>query len=98
MILSSLITAIPTEPPKHPWVNSATAGNGNDLGWIVDGFVYLVEKIFLMVSPVINWGSKIIIVSCVIIYFCSGEKKYISAGLKWGIIFVIYCSIRSCIK
>ncbi|HWT74332.1 MAG TPA: hypothetical protein VN258_06395 [Mobilitalea sp.] len=98
MILSSLISAIPTEPPKYPWVNSATSGNSHDLGWIVDGLIYLVERMFLMASPVINWGSRIIIVSCVIIYFCSSDKKYISAGIKWGIIFTVYCTIRGAIK
>lgn len=97
-MIRNLLIALPTEAPKHPWVNSATAGNGNNYGWIVDGLIYIVQRLFLLLSPFINWGSRIIIISCVIIYFCSSDKKYLSAGIKWGLIFVVYCAIRSSIK
>lgn len=60
------------------------------LSWIGDTFLDYI-------GPFINWGSRIIIVSCFIIFFCSGERKYIASALKWGVIYLLYLTIRGAV-
>lgn len=70
-------------------------------GWLVDelkkAFSWLGNTVLDYIGPFVNWGSRIIIISCFIIYFCSGDRKYMSAALKWGIIFLLYTVIRSAV-
>jgi hypothetical protein len=89
-----IASALPTIPPENPYLNSATSGGKEEYGWIVDGIVYLVRELFDVLNPFMEWGSKFIIISCVIIYYCSLDKKYIASGLKWGIIFIFWISLR----
>jgi len=83
-------------------VNSATSGDTPDYGlvgqWFSDGCAWIGQNVMSFLDPFLNWGCKIIIVSCFIIYYCSGERKYIASGIKFGIIFVLYCAIWGAVK
>lgn len=61
----------------------------NEIGhWIVTGF-------FEITTPFFNWGCKSIIVMCVIIYYCSQDKKAISRGLWTMFAFILFFMLRS---
>jgi hypothetical protein len=89
-------------------VNSVTAGDGTGKGivgdireeiknGIIDGFTWLVKSFFDVTLPFIEWGCKFLIIGSVIVFFCSHDTKYLSSAIKWGLIFIIVCFLRSVI-
>jgi len=89
-------------PDKTKYLNSVTSGESGYSGigeevkkGIVDGVTWLVTSLFNVVSPFITWGCKMVIVSCIIIYFCDKEERHIGTAIKFAIIFVLFCTIRS---
>lgn len=103
LLIRLTTTPTPTQVPekKFPYLNSATSDvsvGEYDYGalgkWIVDGLAYFGEKLLYYLDPIVSWGGRIVIVSCFIIYYCSGERKYIAAGLKWLIVVVVFWSLR----
>ncbi len=103
----TLLSVTPTPFPdkKYQYINSVTSDinvNEKDYGligeWIEEGLAWIGDKLLDLLEPFVNWGSRIIIISCFIIFFCSQERKYISLALKWGIIFTLFWVVRSAIK
>ena len=90
---------------QYPNTNSATTGDAraSDYGiigkeiseGIKEGVMWLVHALLYVSSPIIEWGCKFSIVFCIIIYFGSKEEKYISSAIKWCLVFVVFCAIRS---
>jgi hypothetical protein len=97
--VSMFLNATPTQGAEYPNVNSVTTGDpisqdyGAIMKWVTDGLTYVGKSLLNCLDPFLNWGCKTIIVACYLIFYCSGERKYIATGLKFGIIFVIYCEI-----
>lgn len=110
LFLTSLLTAEPTTTPipekLHKYVNSATSGSnvGDEVDYgtfgkmIEDGFAWIGDKLLDVIGPFANWGSRIIIVSCFLIFYLSQEKKYIATAWKFGILYALYWTIRSAVK
>lgn len=112
-MLSSILSVLYTSPTQAPEDNGLIGGfidsgkvevpenAGFAGGWLknelADALSWLGDTFLDYVGPFINWGSRIIIVSCFIIYYCSGERKYIAAALKWGVIFLLYLVIRGAV-
>jgi hypothetical protein len=101
-----LTAAVPTTPPDPGYWDklieqgkySTESNNYGLLGkWAEDGFAWIGDKLLDLLEPFVNWGGRIIILSCFIIWYCSGEKKYIAAAIKWLIIFTLFWYIRSAV-
>lgn len=83
-------------------VNSITSGDGTDKGKIIqaikDGIVelliWIVEGLFTILTPFIDWGCKSVIVISVIIFFCNKDKKAITVAMKSFFLFLIFMMIR----
>lgn len=56
--------------------------------WIVKGF-------FDITSPFMDYGIKILIIVCFIVYYCSEDKRAISNGIKGLFIYMVYLLLRS---
>ena len=110
-MLKTLVRLTATPTPEPSWfeqfiergryrdIEDAGILGGKTKEWIIDGFIELTKALFELISPFIEWGCKIIIVSCVMIIFASGyERKYVAAALKWFVIFLIYCFIKGAVK
>lgn len=100
---SELITPIPEK--VHKYVNSATSSlnegekdYGAIAGAIKDLILDVLSWVFNGISPFVEWGCKIVIVSCIVIYYCSQEKKYIGTGIKFAIGFILFLTIRSALN
>lgn len=103
LLIDLATTPIPTQIPekKFPYLNSATSDvsvGEYDYGalgkWIVDGLVYFGEKSLYYLDPFVTWGGRFIIISCFLIYRFSGDRKYISAGIKCLIIVFLFWVAR----
>lgn len=57
------------------------------IDWIVKGF-------FGVSSPFFDWGCRAVIVACVIIFYCTQDKKSISTALKTFFIYIIFLILR----
>lgn len=95
---------VPTEVPekKYKYINSATSDlkvGEKDYGLVgdllEDAIAWLSDKMLDILEPFINWGARLIIVACILIYTCTSERKYIASAIKWGIIFTVFWAIRS---
>jgi hypothetical protein len=100
MFLTTISTPTPPPDPRFTYINSATSSTGiggYDYGaigkWALDGLAYLFD----FLDPIVSWGGKVIIIGCFIIYWCSGEKKYIASALKCAIIVLIFWVIRGAV-
>lgn len=84
----------------HQNVNSATTGESES--WFGEAFrtafidfvKWITNGIFDTLTPFVEWGCKIFIVWCVVLLYCSGEKKNISSGLKCLLIYIIFFLIK----
>lgn len=91
---------------RHPNVNSVTSGESDGGGivlkWFTDGFKeqitnlfqWILTGLFNILTPFIEWGCKIFIVWCVVLLYCSGDKKNISSGLKCLLIYIVFFLIK----
>lgn len=91
-------------------VNTVTSGNSNNGGLvgdisnqvkdgiasgIIDGISWLAQSLCEILIPIGKWGCKFVIISCIIIYCCSEDKKYVSSGIRALIIFTLLCFLGS---
>ena len=91
---------VPTDDP-YPYLNGATSGSTSDYGALGDitsqiaagiqkGFadciVWLIEK----VTPLVCMCCKITIAGCIVVYFCSKDKRCVTAGVKDFILMLIF--------
>lgn len=68
------------------------------VGGIKDGIAWIgkgILEMFQSLIPVAEWGCKFVIVSCIIIYICSEDNKYVSRGIRTAIIFTLLCFLES---
>lgn len=59
--------------------------------------LWLITSLFNFLQPFVEWGSKSIIVICILIYYCTHDKKASSVGMKWFFIYLVFCMIRGAI-
>ena len=99
------ITPSPTPTPPPSWwqdfINrgKVTGSESSKLlgGWISDIIIQAIKNIYISFEPIVNLGCKLLIIASFIIYFNTGEKKYVAASLKWFFVFILYYAIRSAI-
>jgi hypothetical protein len=73
------------------WIGDQVKDSLKDFGsWLIHG-------LFDILSPFIEWGAKSIIVACIVIYFCTEDKRAISTGMKFFFIYLIFMMIRGVI-
>lgn len=85
---------------SNPYINSVTAGESES--WFGDSFKkgiieavkWVLNGIFDVLTPFAEWGCKIFIVWCVVLLYCSGDKKNISHGLKCLLIYILFFLIK----
>jgi hypothetical protein len=93
--------------------NSATSGgNGNKEGlvsvgidWfgkefrekLVDFLMWLLHGAFDVTTPFVVWGCRIIIVWCIVTFYCSNDKRTICTAFKSFLVFWIFLMLRSVI-
>jgi len=65
---------------------------------LIDFGKWLLQGLFDILSPFIEWGSKSVIVACIIIFYCTQDKKAVSTGIKFFFIYIIFLMIRSTIQ
>lgn len=104
------LTATPTPVPEKGWfekfIEKGTYSEVEDTDliggavkeWLLAGLMELLKGLFEFISPFVEWGCKTIIVGCALIYLTSHERKYIATGLKWFLIFIVYCFLRGVIR
>lgn len=61
---------------------------------LVDFGKWLVNGLFDILSPFIIWGCKLVIVWCIVTFFCTGDKKCLTLGMKSFLIYLIFLMIR----
>lgn len=103
----AILTASPTPVPekRYKYINSATSDvnvGEKDYGLVgkifEEAIAWLGDKLLDFLDPFANWGCRIIIISCFVIYYCSHEQKYIALAIKWGIIFALFWVVRSAVQ
>lgn len=113
MLLQRLIwlTATPTPEPDKGWFEefiergrqSRTDADTKIIDgvfgqWLKGELIELLKDAFNFISPIVDWGCKLIIASCVLIFLITYERKYVATALKWFLIFIIYCFIKGAMK
>ena len=92
---------IPTDPPKHPYLNDATGGGGNDYGVVGDiasqvadgiqkGFAKAIVWMIDKATPFVCFTCEITIAACIVIFFCSKDKRCITTGVRALVIMLIF--------
>lgn len=94
---------------KFPNVNSATSGEGDGSGivlkWFTDGFkkqivdlfMWMLTGLFEILTPFVTWGCKILIVWCIISFYCTKDNKNLSLGMKSFLVYLIFVMIKGVI-
>lgn len=61
---------------------------------LVDFGVWLLTGLFNIITPFVEWGSKSVIVVCIIIFYCNKDRKAISVAIVWFFVYIIFMMIR----
>lgn len=98
MIVSSVITNGEEGEIVGGLVGDAVDWLGNKTREsILDFFRWLLTELFNFLQPFLEWGCKSIIVVCILIYYCTNDKRATSVGMKWFFVYLIFCMIRGVI-
>ena len=72
---------------------------GDSLNGFVDSFkaglIEIARWLFEIITPFIDWGSKSVIIICLVIFYLSGDPKAISTSIKAFFVYLIFMMIRS---
>jgi ABC-type proline/glycine betaine transport system permease subunit len=76
---------------------------GDGIDWLGENFKkglieivnWIITGLFNVLTPIINWGCKSIIVLCFIVYFCSYDKRAISKAIWTFFIYILFFMLRS---
>lgn len=107
ILLNNIYTIVITNFPN---VNSATGDSNYEEGgivtkWftesfkkeVVEFFTWLLSSLLNILDPFITWGCSIIIVWCVISFYCTNDNRNLSLGMKSFLVYLIFAVIKGAV-